>query len=86
MKELKDFADSDISDKEVIDDITGKYRGMSEDKLIEQLLELVKKSRQDGTFSDSRLDEFIALVSPQLDERGKKRLSELNELIREKKS
>ena len=82
MKELKGFADRDIVDEEFMSDITGKYKGKSENQLIDQLLELVKQGRQDGTFSDSQLDDFIALVSPQLDDNGRKKLDDLASLIR----
>ena len=83
MKELKDLCDSEDSDEKIVDDVTGKYKGKTDSELIGELLSLVKKGRQDGTFSDSQLEEFISLVMPQLDENGQKRLKELATLIRE---
>ncbi len=83
MKELKDLCDSEDSDEKIIDDVTGKYKGKTDSELIGELLSLVKKGRQDGTFSDSQLEEFISLVMPQLDENGQKKLKELAMLIRE---
>lgn len=86
MKQLKDFCESDALDEDVVEEVTEKYRGKSEPELVEELITLVENGRRNGTFSDERLEEFIAIASPRLDENGKKRLMELATLIRGEKS
>lgn len=80
MKELKNFsqyADNDISDAELIGDVVGRYKGMSENELLGELMKSVADGRADGSFSDEKLDDFVALISPELSESQRNKLNEI---------
>ena len=88
MKELRNFKKSkepqiDESDKNIVKDYIGKYDGFNEDQLIEELIRSVKKSKDEGNYSAEQMKGFIELVSPQLSDEQKKKMSNLIMLIDE---
>lgn len=69
MRRLKNFTnkhDGDANDGDYVKAAIGKYSGMNEDALIEELMKKVREGRADGSFDDAKLNEFVALVSPHL--------------------
>jgi hypothetical protein len=50
---------------------------MSEEKLIEELIKSVKESKKNGTFDAGKIQMFANIVSPKLDENGRKKLQKL---------
>ena len=53
------------------------YASMSEEKLIEELIKSVKESKKNGTFDAGKIQMFANIVSPKLDENGRKKLQKL---------
>ncbi len=81
MKELKNFnaeCDNDITDNELLDDVLGKYKNKTEKELMEELNRAVSRAKEDGSFNEQSLKDFVELVSPHLSE---EQLEKLNGLI-----
>ena len=85
MKELKNFKKSDVNKNKTDEagSIMGKYEGFSEDQLIEELLKSIKKSKEGGTYSFEQMKSFAQLMSPQLTEEQRIKLTNLISLIEE---
>ena len=81
MRQLKNFKASTSSADDVTDAFK-KYDGMKESDLMSELMKKVSSAKSDGSFSASQLDEFVRLMSPQLDDAQKRRLKELVEMIK----
>ena len=60
-----------------------QYEGMEEDQLMGELMKNVAQGRQDGSFSEEKLDEFITKVSPMLTHEQRKRLEEIRGKLRD---
>ncbi len=60
-----------------------QYEGMEEDQLMGELMKNVAQGRQDGSFSEEKLDEFITKVSPMLTQEQRKRLEEIRGKLRD---
>lgn len=59
-----------------------KYDGMSEGELMNELMNNVSAAKANGTFSAEQLDDFYRFVSPNLDEKSRRRLNELITVIK----
>lgn len=83
MRSLKNFKASDhaerTGDRPIIPE---KYAGMTEDQLRAELLSKVAEAKSDGSFDTERIDEFVEMVSPSLDEATRVRLRDLVALIK----
>lgn len=80
MRSIKDRSDGGRIESR--NDITSKYDGMNENELMGALMRNVAAAKSDGTFSERELDEFVAFVSPSLDEASRVRLAELVRMIK----
>ena len=85
MRSLKGFKGEGVSAEQsesVTPPQASKYEGMSEAQLMSELMKNVSAAKSNGSFSADQLDEFVAFVSPNLDESSRKRLSELVSMIK----
>ncbi|MCM1368426.1 MAG: hypothetical protein NC184_06445 [Roseburia sp.] len=85
MRRLSEFKRSDSAEREASElagDVTGKYAGMSGDRLMSELMKNVAAAKGNGTFSEEQIDEFVRFVSPQLDDASRERLNELVSMIK----
>lgn len=87
MKQLKNFECNDyndVSDREVVDGIMGKYKDMNEDQLVDELMKAVQSAKEDGSFSEELIKNFYELVSPNLSSAQREKLYSLINLLLEK--
>ena len=79
MKQLKGYNCDNVRqmEREALD----RYKNMNEDALVDALLDNVRKSKADGTYSASALRDFAQMMSPHLREDKRERLSNLIRLI-----
>ena len=85
MKQLKNFSceqKKDIKDEELLDGVIGKYMDKDEDELVGELMKAARRAKEDGSFSEQSLEEFVNLVSPHLSEEQKAKLSNLISVIK----
>lgn len=54
--------------------LAGKFDGKSQSDLIKAIYEEAKKGKQNGTLSNADIDNFVAMLSPLLDEKKQKLL------------
>lgn len=88
MRELRNFKKdkepkASEDDKNIVRDYIGKYDNFNEDQLIAELIRSVKKSKDEGIYSKEQMKNFIELMSPQLSDEQRKKLSNLVMLIDE---
>ncbi|MDE7464060.1 MAG: hypothetical protein K2M48_03430 [Clostridiales bacterium] len=76
MRQLKNYKAAD----KTVD--AAKYEGMSEGELMGELMKNVSAAKANGSFSADQLDDFARFVSPNLDERSRKKLTELINAIK----
>jgi hypothetical protein len=75
---IKDFKKTEQEDvKQTFD----KYKNLSKDELMSELLFTVNKQKQNGTFDKEQLLSTLALISPSLSEEQKQRLYSLVEKL-----
>ncbi len=86
MRQLKNFSNKKsktVDDKEVIEDYMGKYKGYSQEQLIDQLMKSIRQSRENGTYSQEQMETFVQMVSPQLTQAQRDKLDNMIKLINE---
>lgn len=71
---------------EEIDALMKKYSGRSEGELMSELMAKVSSAKRDGSFDAQSLDEFVRLVSPELDEQSRLKLQTLVKTINGERS
>lgn len=93
MRELKNFTPSPKKDEKVeervdvkasssVEDMIKQREGNSEDQLMAELLSTVKKSKAEGRFSESEMENFKKTVTPLLTPEQRKKLDEILTLIK----
>lgn len=86
MRQLKNFCNKKsktVDDKEIAEQYIGKYKGFTEDQLIEELLKAIKNSKENGTYNEQQMQMFVEMVSPQLNETQKAKLDNMIKMINE---
>lgn len=61
-----------------------QYQNKDEDELMGDLFDMVEQGREDGSFSEEMLDQFIQNVSPMLDSEQKKKLGNIANMLKQK--
>ena len=86
MKQLKNFSreetTNDINDEDLLNGVVGKYKDKDEDELVAELMKAARRAKEDGSFSEESLEEFVQLVSPHLSEEQKAKLNNLISVIK----
>ena len=57
--------------------LAGRFDGKSQGELIKAIYEEAKKGKQNGTLSNTDIDNFVNMLSPMLDEKKKKMLNKI---------
>lgn len=63
-------------------DMIKEYEGMSESELMTKLLGSVQKGKQDGTFSEDMLNNFIKQASPMLNEEQRSKMTQIADMLK----
>lgn len=79
MKQLKGYSSDKVRDMEKA--ALDKYKNMNEDALVDALLDNVRKSKADGSYSPTALSDFAEMMSPHLSQEKRERLNNLIRLI-----
>ena len=58
-----------------------RYGEMNEDELIAEMLKLIEKKKQEGTYNPTELKNLASRVKPFLDETQKQKMDELLKLL-----
>ena len=58
-----------------------RYGEMNEDELIAEMLKLIEKKKQEGTYNPTELKNLASRVKPFLDETQKEKMDELLKLL-----
>ena len=56
----------------LVSSIAGKYNGKSQNELLKAIYEEAKKGKTKGTLSNADIDNFVAMLTPMLDEKKRK--------------
>ena len=93
MRELKNFTPTPKKEEKVdeiveqkisdnVEDMIKARESKSEDQLMAELMSTVKKSKAEGRFSESEMDNFKKTVTPLLTPEQRKKLDEILTLIK----
>ena len=82
LKNFKCSSKQEISDNEIVEEVIGKYRDMTEDELLAELVKVAKSSKENGTFDENAIENFLQIVSPQLSDEQKAKMSNLISVIK----
>lgn len=85
LKNYKKLDNENINDNDYINQALNKYKGYNEDMLIAALMDNLQKSKAEGTYDETQLDNFVSLLSPNLTEEQKLRLNNIIQLIKSDK-
>lgn len=66
----------------LINSLAGRFDGKSQSELIKAIYEEAKKGKQNGTLSNADIDNFIAMLSPLLDEKKQKILYKITDELK----
>ena len=72
----------DINEKEQLEKKIEELSGKSESELMNNLFAEVQRGRQDGSFSEGALTEFMDKVSPMLTAEQKQRMREITSRLK----
>lgn len=92
MKQLRNFKGSNQNNgtysegsreelEPVLNEAMKKYDGMSEDALIETLINSVQESRRNGTYNHQEMTNYAAMLSPYLSESQREKLGNILSII-----
>ena len=56
----------------LVSSIAGKYNGKSQNELLKAIYEEAKKGKERGTLTNTEIDNFVAMLTPMLDEKKRK--------------
>ncbi len=84
MRQLRNFKSNGGAGSDGVQkpEIPEKYAGMDESELRSELIRQVASAKSDGTFSSEQIDEFVELVSPNLDDEARAKLVDLVNMIK----
>ena len=78
MRRLKNFSSTNNSSASgVPNDIVKKYGGMCEDQLVEELMKKVREQKQNGSYDEAQMQNFVKIISPHLSDEQRKKLMSL---------
>ena len=58
----------------LVSSLAGKFDGKSQNDLIKALYQEAKKGKEQGTLSNTDIDNFVSMLSPMLDDKKRKML------------
>ena len=56
----------------LVSSLAGKYNGKSQNELLKAIYEEAKKGKERGTLSNKDIENFVAMLTPMLDEKKRK--------------
>lgn len=84
MQDFNEFAKSDKNDNDegglnsdifnLINALSGKFDGKSQNELMRAVYEEAKRGKKNGTLKNSDIDNFVSMLSPILDDEKRKML------------
>lgn len=77
MRRLKNFSSSKSSASGVPNDIMKKYGGMGEDQLVDELMKKVREQKENGSYDEAQMQNFVKIISPHLSDAQRKKLMSL---------
>ena len=81
-KQQKNTAYQNADQQENLRKTAEAYRNKSDDELLNDIIKTVTQGKQDGSFSEEGLQQFIKNVSPMLNQEQIERLNHVIEIIR----
>ena len=66
----------------LVNSIATKYNGKSQTELLKAIYEEAKKGKEKGTLSNADVDNFVAMLTPMLDEKQRKVLFKVAEELK----
>ena len=73
----KNLTEAQTQQLEQLKQMAGAYQGKSEQELMREIGRRVSEGKRDGSFSDEKMRNIAATLSPMLDEQQKKKLGQL---------
>ena len=61
LKNFKCSSKQEISDNEIVGEVIGKYKDMTEDELLAELVKVAKSSKENGTFDENAIENFLQI-------------------------
>ena len=61
----------------LVQSLANKFDGKSQTELIKAIYDEAKKGKQNGTLTNSEIDNFVSMLSPLLDDKKRKMLSKI---------
>ena len=84
-KTFKNSRKGPVSDQPSQEDIkkaAERYSGKSDAEMLGEIARAAKKGKEDGTFTNDKLDEFAANLSPMLNAEQRERLAKAIKMIK----
>lgn len=72
----------DKSVENLISSIASKFDGKSQNELLKAIYEQAKKGKENGTLTNGEIDNFVAMLTPVLDDKKRKILFKVAEEIK----
>ncbi len=80
MRQLKNFCSKNEkgkTDNETLNTVMGKYGGMKEDQLIDELMKRVREQKANGTYDPEQMESFVRTISPRLSKEQRQKLNNI---------
>ena len=77
MRRLKNFSAPKSNDSTIPNDVMKKYGGMREEQLVDELMKKVREQKQNGSYDEAQMQNFVKLISPHLSDEQRKKLMSL---------
>lgn len=75
------YDNADPEQKKQAEELYGKYKNMNENQLMNELMQKVKMSKQNGTYSSAELRKMIDSIKPMLTPEQRSRIEEIFKAI-----
>lgn len=68
---------------ELVSSLAGRFDGKGQGELIRAIYEEAKKGKKNGTLKNADIDNFVAMLSPILDDKKRKMLKKIAEELKQ---
>lgn len=77
---IKDFRKTEQSEEDIRQTYE-KYKGFSQNQLMEELIAMVKKQKSEGTFDKDRIEYMLKAIAPNLTQEQRERIDSLLDML-----
>ncbi len=82
LRKQKETQEFNPSQEQMAKDMLKQYEGKSEDDLMQELFSAAQRGKQDGTFNEEAIKNFVETAGPMLNEEQRQRMNQILSMIR----